>query len=222
MKACAVDIAELEGDELTGGDVCQEYKVPSPIIKARRAGVGSAKDGGSIANVGHLYAFGNTEGYYRVKILGVKARGREGRDRPFSHATGRGWVRGKKGAYYDALRNKKATVISMIVESFGGNCVDIALAQHDVVGAVHLDLIAVFRIEQHLVASFDVADIGTGRNDLGPGQALPDLCRGRAEDAAATATLALGVAEFHQDAVVQHLDGQTIVVERSVLAGHGG
>ena len=36
------------------------------------------------------------------------------------------------------------------------------------------------------------------------------------------AALALGVAEFHQDAVVQHLDGQTIVVERSVLAGHGG
>lgn len=109
-----------------------------------------------------------------------------------------------------------------LVESFGGNRVDIALAQHDVVGAVHLDLIAVFRIEQHLIARFDVADIGTGRNDLGPGQALPDLCRGRDEDAAATAALALGVAEFHQDAVVQHLDGQTIVVERSVLAGHGG
>ena len=55
---------------------------------------------------------------------------------------------------------------------------------------MQFDLIAVFRIEQHLIARFYVADIGTGRNDLGPGQALPDLCRGRDEDAAATAALA--------------------------------
>ena len=26
----AVDLAELEGDDATGADVCQEYKVPSP------------------------------------------------------------------------------------------------------------------------------------------------------------------------------------------------
>ena len=45
------------------------------------------KDGGSVANVGHLYAFGNTEEWYRIKILGVKARGREGHDRPFDHST---------------------------------------------------------------------------------------------------------------------------------------
>ena len=78
------------------------------------------KDGGSVASVGHLYAFGNTEEWYRIKILGVKARGREGHDRPFDHSTGRGWVRGKRGAYYDALRNKKATVVPMIVETYGG------------------------------------------------------------------------------------------------------
>ena len=31
---CAVDLAELEGDEATGADVCQEYKV----VLARRSG----------------------------------------------------------------------------------------------------------------------------------------------------------------------------------------
>ena len=30
---CAVDLAELEGDDLTGGDVSYEFKVPSPTVK---------------------------------------------------------------------------------------------------------------------------------------------------------------------------------------------
>ena len=65
------------------------------------------KDGGSVANVGHLYAFGNTEEWYRIKILGVKARGREGHDQTIPP----GVVGCVTRAYYDALRNKKATVI---------------------------------------------------------------------------------------------------------------
>ena len=38
---CAVDLAELEGDEATGADVCQEYKVVAPLTKSRRMGRGS-------------------------------------------------------------------------------------------------------------------------------------------------------------------------------------
>ena len=40
-------------------------------------------------------------------------------DKPFCHRKGVGAVAGRKGAYYDALK-RRATVIPMIVESFGG------------------------------------------------------------------------------------------------------
>ena len=117
---CAVDLAELEGDENTGADVCQEYKVPSPLIQTHRAGQGTRKDGGTEANVGHRYALGNTEEHYRLLVLGCKGRGHVGKDKPFNHHTGKGAIKAQRGSYYDALRNKKATVVPMIVETFGG------------------------------------------------------------------------------------------------------
>ena len=119
-STCAVDLAELEGDDATGADVCQEYKVVSPLTKTHRTGRGSKVHGGSVANVGHLYAFGNTEERYRIKILGCKGRGRLGKDPPFNHATGVGSVKARPGDYFDALRNKKAIVVPMILEAQGG------------------------------------------------------------------------------------------------------
>ena len=77
--------------------------------------------GGTVADVGHLYAFGNTEErLYRIKILGCKGKGTLGVDRPFNHATKVGSVKERTGDYDDALRNKKALVIPMILEAFGG------------------------------------------------------------------------------------------------------
>ena len=102
----AVDLAELEGDEATGADVCQEYKVPSPITKSKHAGVGTRIHGGAVGDVGHLYALGNTEETYRIQVLGCKARGVLGKDKPFDHATGKGSVKARPGEYYDALRNR--------------------------------------------------------------------------------------------------------------------
>ena len=87
-------------------------------MKSRRMGKGSVLH----ADVGHLYAFGNTEERYRIKILGCKGKGTLGVDRPFNHATkvlGR-CVKERTGDYDDALRNKKALVIPMILEAFGG------------------------------------------------------------------------------------------------------
>ena len=104
---CAVDLAELEGDEATGADVCQEYKVVAPLTKSRRMGRGSVLHGGTVADVGHLYAFGNTEERYRIKILGCKGKGTLGVDRPFNHTTKVGSVKERTGDYEDALRNKK-------------------------------------------------------------------------------------------------------------------
>ena len=116
----AVDLAEFEGDDATGADVCQEYKVPSPTVKSYSAGGGTKKDGGCAASVGHLYGLGNTEEKYRLKVLGCKARGYLGRDKPLDHKTGRGSVKALRGDYWDALKNKKAVVIPAIVETFGG------------------------------------------------------------------------------------------------------
>ena len=111
---CAVDLAELEGDDLTGGDVSYEFKVPSPTVKTFSKGKGSKEKGGQPASVGHLYGFGNTEEKYRVKILGCRRRGRP-RDK-FDHTTGKGYVQERRGDYYDALVVKKGRVIPMIIE----------------------------------------------------------------------------------------------------------
>ena len=80
---CAVDLAELSRGRRghAGADVCQEYKVVAPLTKSRRMGKGSVLHGGTVADVGHLYAFGNTEERYRIKILGCKGKGTLGVDR---------------------------------------------------------------------------------------------------------------------------------------------
>ena len=50
--------------------------------------------------------------YRNCEVLGV--------DRPFDHTTKAGSVKERTGDYDDALRNKKALVIPMILEAFGG------------------------------------------------------------------------------------------------------
>ena len=112
---CAVDLAELEGDEATGADVPLPMCARSTRWCSRAAHqepphgpwVGPAR--GTVADVGHLYAFGNTEERYRIKILGCKGKGTLGVDRPFNHTTSTkvGSVKERTGDYEDALRNKK-------------------------------------------------------------------------------------------------------------------
>jgi len=118
-EGCAVDLAELEGDDTTGGDCLYEAKVPSALTKSYSAGKGSKKGGGKPGSVGHLYAFGNTEEFYRLDILGCRRRGRK-TDPAMSHATGKGYVAKHIGTYYDALFVKKTRVIPLIVETTGG------------------------------------------------------------------------------------------------------
>ena len=113
-----VDIFELEGDEMTGGDALTEIKVPSPTTKTRTGGRGSAKNGGNPESVGHLVGFGNTEEIYRRDVYGLKGRGRK-RDGPFNHRTGRGWVKAREGTYHDAIHVKKSRVSLMLVEATG-------------------------------------------------------------------------------------------------------
>jgi hypothetical protein len=95
-----------------------ETKVPNPLTQSRSAGKGSRKKGGKPASVGHLYAFGNTEEFYRVDVLGCNQVGHPTMA-PFNHATGKGYVARREGQYADALR-KGSRVISAIVETTGG------------------------------------------------------------------------------------------------------
>ena len=111
------DVVELEGDEETGADCHWEVKVPSPTTKSPHGGRGSKENGGSPQDVGHHYAFGNTEERYRAIILGVKRKGRQ-RDGALNHKTGRGWVKAKAGKYAHALA-QGARVTPVIVETSG-------------------------------------------------------------------------------------------------------
>ena len=65
----------------------------------------------------HLYAAGNTEEPYRIKVLGVRKKGRR-RDGPFVHSTGRGYVAAADGQYAGPLA-EHARVSVAIVESTG-------------------------------------------------------------------------------------------------------
>jgi len=119
-ETCAVDLAEIGGDDATGRDCLVEIKVASSLTKAAKCkGRGSKKHGGKPASVGHLYAFGNTEERYRVDILGCKRRGRK-TDKPMCHKTGKGFVEEQKGSYFDARARKKSRIIPFIVETLGG------------------------------------------------------------------------------------------------------
>ena len=113
-----VDCAEVgAGDE--GEDVCNEIKVFNALKKNRSAGRGSDDGGGRPASVGHIYAMGNTEEQARVDNLGCRERGRRC-DGPFNHYSGKGWVKAKKGAYYDAQFRKKNKVNVLLHEHLGG------------------------------------------------------------------------------------------------------
>ena len=79
------DLAEIAAGS-GGQDVCNELKVFSSMTKTRRMGRGSAKRGGTGQDVGHNYAFGNTEGKARYDNLGCKPRGRRC-DGYFNHKT---------------------------------------------------------------------------------------------------------------------------------------
>ena len=94
---------------------------------------------------------------------------------------------------------------------------EVALAQHDVVVAADLDLVAVLGAEQHPVADLGRAHVLAERDDLGPHQPLGDLRGGRDEDAARRSALAVLVGDAHQQPIVEHLDRQLLVVQ-----GHGG
>ena len=114
-------MAELGGDDVTGGDLIYEVKVPSPLKKKWAAGRGSAQGGGAPATVGHEYGFGSTLEEYERTVFGCRERGRRC-DGPLAHETGKGWVKATKGHYHDARVNKKLRVILFLVEALGGLC----------------------------------------------------------------------------------------------------
>jgi hypothetical protein len=66
-----LDIAELGGDEDTGGDCIYETKCANPLLKSFVLGRGSATHGGAPASMGHRIAFGNTAEHYALPLPSV-------------------------------------------------------------------------------------------------------------------------------------------------------
>ena len=112
------DIIEL-GAAVTGKHRLSETRVTTPHRGDVRRGVGSRHHGGSVADVGHVFAFGNTLEHQVVKVFGCRARGRPS-DPPLDHATGRGCVHARRGQYTDALVNKKNAVVLLLHDVYGG------------------------------------------------------------------------------------------------------
>ena len=115
-----VDIAEIGSGE-RGEDKCLEIKVFATLgeAKCKAAGLGSTVNGGTVKAVGHKYPFGNNEEKCRLENLGCKTRGRPS-DGFFKHDTGTGYVKGRQGAYHDALFKKNNTVEILLHENLGG------------------------------------------------------------------------------------------------------
>ena len=69
-----------------------------------------------------MVGFGNTDEFYRVKVLGTKQRGQPA-DTPIDHVTGKGHVQGTEGQYHDAFVVKTQLVVVFLVEAgSGGIC----------------------------------------------------------------------------------------------------
>ena len=117
-----VDIAEVGGDMRNNRNVLYELKTPTATKHLWAAGRGSPDNGGAPASTGHLVGFGNTDEFYRAKVLGTKQRGQP-TDPPLDHVTGAGHVKESRGQYHDAFLVKKSIVIVFLVEAgSGGIC----------------------------------------------------------------------------------------------------
>jgi len=97
-----------EGASPWGTHWIGESKVVSPFTATHHAGRGTREGGGTASDVGHLYAFGNTEEGLHRTILGCAARGTPA-DGPFDHATGRGHVAFHRGDYWTYKVNTLGT-----------------------------------------------------------------------------------------------------------------
>jgi hypothetical protein len=101
---------------MTPRAVCQEYKVVAPLTKTKAARhgprIGDARRGTEARSptssaTSIVYAFGNTEERYRIKILGCKGKGTLGVDRPFNPH------------YQSWSRDGRATTTTLFASRFG-------------------------------------------------------------------------------------------------------
>ena len=68
---------------------------------------------------GHEYLMGNTEERLKHEVLGTRQRNSPALG-PFDHRTGLGFVPKHDGDYRDAINNRKASVLLLVHEIFGG------------------------------------------------------------------------------------------------------
>ena len=91
-------------------------RAPSPTVQKFAVGQGTREHGGCCASMGHVHSFGSTEEPYELMVFGTEGKGKKG-DAPMDHTTGRGWVKSKRGQYYDALHVKRCIVVLWLFET---------------------------------------------------------------------------------------------------------
>jgi len=99
-------------------------------------------------------------------------------------------------------------------DASGRDCMQVAFAQHDEIGAAHFDLIAILRAEQNAIADLGAAHVLTECNDLGPHQTLRDLRSRWDQDATGGPALAIALRNPHQQPIIEHLDWKLLIIQR--------
>ncbi len=97
-----------------------------------------------------------------------------------------------------------------VVQTLSGDGVDVTLTQDDVVGSSNLDLVSVLRIVEDPVFELHGSHVGTNSNHGGPSQAFADLGGCWDEDSSIGLSFAIRALDLHQDAVIEHLDGEFV------------
>lgn len=107
-----------------------------------------------------------------------------------------------------------------VIEALGGNGVDVAFSQDDVIGAPDLNLVAILGVVQHRVAKFHGTDVGTDGHHRCPREPFANLRGGRDQNAAAGLSFAVGPIDLHQDPIIQHLDGKFVRCGVAIWVSH--
>ncbi len=97
-----------------------------------------------------------------------------------------------------------------VIQPLSGNGMDVTFAQDDVVRSPNLDLVSVLGIVENPIFELHGSHVGTNSNHGGPSQALADLGGCWDEDSSIGLSFAIRALDLHQDAVIEHLDGEFV------------
>ena len=110
------DIIKLDSDD--GGSLPELGEIKN-YSWCKTAGMRTGAPEGVVRMNGHSYLCGNTEERLKYKVKGTRRRGLAAMG-AFNHRTGAGFIKAKRGDYWDAIEKRKGRVHLLVHESLGG------------------------------------------------------------------------------------------------------